>query len=191
MEKVNLKADDFYTQRNNLIKPSSACMPTSRVMFYLGNGFAIHNDSDYSNDDYFMFLLNTNKAKEYCYKKYKWSKGKYPPNQVHGMYNSYLDELVIGERVSDFKTNLTFKDYQNMIEDGEVIMTSGSFPGLDGHAFCIIGMDNDNLLLADPWGDFRNNYRSKKGYKVKMNEDQFINHVKPTGKKKKWGHTIL
>jgi hypothetical protein len=191
MKKVNLKSDDFYTQRNNLISPSSACMPTARVMFYLGNGYEIPNNSVYSNDDYFMVLLNTNKAKEYCYKKYKWAKGKYPPNQVHGMYNSYLDKLVLGERISDFKTNLTFKDYQNIIADGQVIMTSGSFPNLDGHAFCIIGIDKDNLLLADPWGNFRNNYKSKKGYKIKMSEDEFINHVKPAGKKKKWGHILI
>ena len=191
MKKVNLESNDFYTQRNNLIKPSSACMPTSWVMFYLGNGYEIKNNSDYSNDDYFMTLLNTKQAKEFCYKKYPWAKGKYPPNQVHGMYNSYLDKLIIGKRISDFKTNLTFKDYQNIIADGQVLMTSGSFPGLDGHAFCIVGIDGDYLLLADPWGDFRNNYKSKKGYLVKMKESQFNYHVKPANKKKKWGHVIL
>jgi len=193
MSIINLSEDDYYSQRNNKIKPGVACMPTSRVMFYLGNKFEILNDSEYAHDDYFMNLLNTTEAYQFCHKKYPWAKGKYPPNEVHGMYCSWLDEKVIGERMSNFVEDLTWRDYLTKIAMGQVIMTSGSFPeaGIDGHAFCIIGQEDDNkLMLADPYGKYPD-YKSDNGYGTTMSKDDFIKYIFPCGSLKKWGHILL
>ena len=185
--KCNLSTDDYYTQRNNNIRPKAACMPTSYVMFLRGNNILYGNSSRLPDDDYFMKILNTENAKNFCLKKYPWSKG-IPPNEVHGMYGSYLSFFVTGKRASDFNTLLTFDHYLELMDQGKVVMTSGSFPGLAGHAFCIIGIHGDDLILADPWGDFHSGYRDHSGYGIKMSKKEFIKHVKPEGKLKKWAH---
>jgi hypothetical protein len=188
--KVNLSTEDYYTQRNNKIKPMAACMPTSYVMFLKGNNIHFGNSSGLQDDDYFMSILNTDNAKNFCLKKYPWSKG-IPPNEIHGAYGSYLDFFICGKRVSDFNTHLQYDHYLELLEQGRVIMTSGSFPGLSGHAFCIIGIHGDDLILADPWGDFHSGYKDHAGYGIRMNREEFRIHVKPTGSERKWGHIIL
>lgn len=185
--KVNLSTDDYFTQRNNTIRPKAACMPTSYVMFLRGNNISYGNSSGLEDDDYFMKILNTDNAKNFCEHKYRWAKG-IPPNEIHGMYGAYLGFFICGKRVSDFNTLLTFDNYLELIEQGKVIMTSGSFPGLAGHAFCIIGKHGDDLIMADPWGDFHSNYKNDGGYGIRMNKQEFIDHVKPVGEEKKWGH---
>lgn len=185
--KINLSTLDYYTQRNNTIRPWAACMPTSYVMFLRGNSIEYGNSSGLADDDYFMKLLSTENAKNFCLEKYPWSKG-IPPNEIHGMYGSYLSFFVTGKRASDFNTHLNFENYLELMEQGKVIMTSGAFPGLSGHAFCVIGIHHDDLVLADPWGDYHSGYKDHSGYGIRMSKTEFINHVKPIKEEKKWGH---
>ncbi len=185
--RINLSTEDYYTQRNNTIRPKAACMPTSYVMFLRGNNIPFQNSSDLQDDDYFMKILNTTNAKNFCLKKYPWSEG-IPPNEIHGLYGSYLGYFICGRRVSDFNTNLQYDHYLELLEQRKVIMTSGSFPGLSGHAFCVIGIHGDDLILADPWGDFHTGYTDHAGYGVRMTKEEFIKHVKPVGEDRKWGH---
>ena len=187
--KINLSSDDYFTQRNNTIRPMAACMPTSYVMFLRGNNIMYGNSSGLADDDYFMKLLSTENAEKFCLQKYRWSKG-IPPCEIHGMYGSYLSFFVTGKRASDFNTHLTFENYVELIEQGKVVMTSGSFPGLSGHAFCVIGIHHNDLVLADPWGDFHSEYTDHSGYGTRMSKKDFTNHVKPVGEAKKWGHLI-
>ncbi|MDH4127373.1 MAG: C39 family peptidase [Spirochaetota bacterium] len=187
----NLDKNDYYTQRNNSLYPSAACMPTSYVMFLNGNGRNYFNDTNLSDDDYFMSLLRSDKAWEYAKKNYPdlISDG-YTPNEIHGMYGNYLSPIVCGGKVSRFVTDLTFNSCVERVLSGQVIMTSGKFDKLEGHAFCIIGYDGTNLILADPWGNFNSGYKDSKGYGVKMTYSDFEKHVKPTALKK-WGHVII
>ena len=185
--KCNLSTNNYYTQRNNTIKPLSACMPTSYAMFLKGNKIPFFNHSGMQDDDYFMNILNTENAKNFCLNKYRWSKG-IPPNEVHGMYGSYLSYFVCGKRASDFSNLLRFEDYIDLAEEGKVIMTSGSFSGIDGHAFCVIGIHGKDLIIADPWGDFHTGYDEHNGYGIRMNRAEFLAHVKPCHEEKKWGH---
>lgn len=197
---LNLSSDWYFTQRNNHIRPAAACMPTARAMFYHGNGIAYHSDpmKKLADDDYFMSLLNSQSAISMAKVKYPWAVGEngmlsIPPNEIHGMYHSWLDHKVCGRRTSNFRTDLTVDDYIEAMERGEVIMTSGAFPEshLAGHAFCIIGFDGKNFRLADPWGDWTRRYRIYGGYDIEMSKDEFIEHVKPVGSEKKWGHVII
>ena len=192
MIKYNLDADDYYTQRNNRIRPSAACMPTARVMYYIGNGILYNNPTDLSDDDYLMQTLNTKEAKAFAKAKYKWAcKGNkllYPPNEIHGMYNSYLDERVTGRRSGDFFLGLSADDFINILTAGYVIMTSGSFKGIPGHALCLIGFDGKEFHLADPWGNWRTGYKDVCGYGVSMSKSDFVAHIKPTGLAAKWAH---
>lgn len=197
--KVNLKAEDYYTQRNNptvignngfQLYSHSQCMNTSYVMFLLGNNISYKNPTDLPDDAYFGKLLISDDAYAFAHKKYPWSiKSHTPPVEIHGMYGSYLSPIICGRRVSDFKTDLTFKDIMNKLSNNEIIMTSGKFPDANiyGHAFDIIGYNNNKLLLADPWGDFRTDYKSYSGYGVIMDDQEFKIHVKPDPVFK-WGH---
>ncbi len=185
--RCNLSTEDYYTQRNNKIRPMASCMPTSYVMFLKGNNIHFGNSSGMQDDDYFMSILNTDNARKFCLKKYPWSEGL-EPETVHGMYGAYLGFFICGKRVSDFNTHLQYDHYLELIEQGRVIMTSGSFPGLAGHAFCVIGIHGDDLILADPWGDFHSGYKDHAGYGVRMNKEEFIKHIKPVGEETKWGH---
>jgi len=193
MTKYNLDADDYYTQRNNRISPNAACMPTARVMYYRGNGITYNNPTMLSDDDYLMQTLNTKKAVEFAKAKYKWAcnsenKLLYPSNEIHGMYNSYLDELVVGRRTGDFLLGLSAEECIDVLAAGYVIMTSGSFKAIPGHALCLIGFDSQNFHLADPWGDWRTGYRDVCGYGATMSKSDFVTHIKPTESVAKWAH---
>jgi hypothetical protein len=183
---ILLSSDDFYTQRNNRLNPGESCMTTARVMYYRGNGIDFINPSYDQDDDFFYSCLNSESAKYMCVKKYQWSKGL-NPNEVHGMYNSYLDLLVCGKRTGDFNTTLTFLDMINLVNAGKVVMTSGNFPTVNGHAVCIIGYNRGKLLIADPWGDYRDGYNTKSGYGVPMSESDF-NEILRIRDGYAWGH---
>jgi len=182
-----LKPEDYYSQRNNQVKPLSACMPTARVMWYKGNeiNFSWEISSFAQPEDYFMHLLNTPEAIAFCHKKYLWTTNRrdeqgnplpdIPPNEVHGMYGSWLDEKVTGKRRSDFITSLTWESLLKYLDNGHVIMSAGEFPGTDGHAVDFIGFepDSETYYIADPWGDFRLNYADVHGYAVPMTKSEF------------------
>jgi len=197
MKKIlHLQPIDYYTQRNNPTKPWAACMPTSRVMFYLGNNIIFKNPSDLEDDEFFMKVLSSDDAEIMARSKYpSLALNGIPAYEIHGMYHSYLDSYVVGCRVSDFKTDLTFDDFIDRIKAGECIMTSGRFPeaGIDGHAFVVVGMLETAietcLILADPWGDYRTEYKNHQGYGVTMSKADFSKHVKPGSQK--WGHVLL
>lgn len=199
MEMINLKSDDYYSQRNNKLNPTKACMPTSYVMFLKANKIPFKNYSTYQDDDYFMSLLNTDDAKKYAYKNYPWAyndifpEQSLPPNEIHGMYPNYLAPMVCGKKVSTFQTNLTLEKFKEEIKKGRAIMTSIYIPDMriNGHAIVIMGIRGDNLLIADPWGNLNTSYKSVKGYAVEISENQFRELVKPIRVEEKWGHIIL
>lgn len=196
-----LDPNDYYSQRNNSIDPMVACMPTARVMFYKANNIEYNNPTKMVDDDYFMYSLNTKEAKDFCYNKYPWAYNKenpeksIPPNQVHGMYNSYLDPLVCGKRVSDFSESLSFENYvDRVVNKKQAIMTSGEFAYLKGHAVIFMGYDTKSkeLIIADPYGDFHSNYVRTRGYGVRINRKEFGSIIKPTGLvNKKWGSVLI
>ena len=173
-------------------------MPTARVMFYQANRIAYSANAKFSDDDFFMHLLNTQEAKDYCYKKYPWAynlkdpEKSIPPNEVHGMY-AWLDVKVTGKRMSDFVTNLSWDDIVQSIQNRKAIMTSGTFGNILGHAFVFVGYKEDTkeLLIADPYGDYKTSYKNPRGYNITMNYEDFCTHTKPAGEFLKWGHIVL
>ena len=201
----NLNPSDYYSQRNNptvvnqitgiTVQPWAACMPTARAMFYKANKIQINTPLNEMDDAWLTSLMITPEAVDFAKTKYPDLKG-YPPNEIHGMYGSYLDQIVCGRRISNFVDNLTFMDIQDRMISGQAVMTSGAFEGIkgpiDGHAFCFAGIDdNGNLLLADPYGDFRTKYQDARGYMVPMSIGEFNQYVKPIGSGKKWGHILI
>jgi len=204
--------DGWYTQRNNpfiydaetkiTVPPWAACMPTARVMWYNGNQISFSKSLNLPDDAYLTKLLITKRAVEFATENYPdLIKAGYPPNQIHGMYGTYLDGLVVGHRKSDFVQGLSYQDIANRVDAGECVMTSGAFMGvkgpIDGHAYVFAGLDDDsNLLICDPYGDYRTNYVNQTGWMIPMPPIAFEAHTKPLGPKGeatklKWGHVLL
>ena len=193
MNKVNLPPEQYYKQTNNELLPYEACMPTARAMFYVGNDMRYDNNSDYGNDDYIMSLLHTEEASEALAKVAPWAIGYYPAHQVHAMYPFYLDGVLFGRPMSNFVDNYTFEMVYDDMLDGRVLMTSGNFSKeIPGHAICFIGCGEDAsgeyLLIADPFGDYHNDYKSGSGYGVKMYQRDYYDIIKPIDCHKKWMH---
>lgn len=199
-EIINLTELDYYTQRNNEYDDPttpaherwSACMADAAAMFYAGNNIPVTNPSKWQNDDYFMYLLRLEAAWDFARNKYGWliSQG-FKPNEIHGMYHSYLEPIVCGKRVSDFVENMTWEKYNRLVEKHRVIFTSGIFKdwgigGDGGHAQAIMGRDeNGNLLIADPYGNPWTRYQNWNGYRIPFTRQQIEKYLKP------WGHVLL
>jgi hypothetical protein len=202
-----LDPKNYYTQRNNktikghgfTVESNAACMPTSRVMFYIAAGIKYNNPTDMLDDEYFTSLLLSPEAVEFAKKKYPWCTNRVengkklpdiPPNEIHGMY-SWLDEKVTGQRRTDFRTDLTFQDFViQLTVRKKPVMTSGSYPGIPGHATVFVGYCHrtKELRNVDPFGNPHLNYQGKngaKGYDVRYNEVYFNQTIK------KWGHIVL
>jgi len=203
-----LKPGDHYSQRNNPMVNSeyftvyghSACMPTTRVSFYKAAKIPYKNPSNLPDDAYFTELLISKEAVEFAKIKYPWAVGqdgelKYPPNEIHGMYGSWLDEKVTGKRRTDFKLDLIWEDFVYQVNVlKKPVMTSGMFPGLAGHAFTFVGYDPkaEELRASDPYGNPHLEYKGDmgvKGYDIRYNKEYFNEHVKRTDLK--WGHICL
>jgi len=203
MQTTLLTKEEYYSQRNNKIQANSACMPTARVMFYKANKISYENSmvDKYADDDYFMYLLNTAEAKSFCYTKYPWAynvkepQKSIPPNEVHGMYSSYLDEKVCGKKVSSFEEQALDWNYfvSSITNRKKAIMTSGTFGTIKGHAVLVMGYDDETqeLLLADPYGNYRTQYKDINGYCTRMTKEEFDIHLKPTDSFMKNGHIPL
>ncbi len=199
-EKINLKPVDYYNQRNNEYDDPatpqherwSACMAEVAAMFYDGNGIKIINPSIWKNGDYFMSLFRTPEAWGFARQKYGWliTQG-FKPNEIHGMYHSYLEPLVCGRRVSDFIEGMTWDKFNRLVEKSRVIFTSGTFKdwgisGDGGHAQAIIGREaNGDLSIGDPYGNPWTYYQNWNGYRVPFTREQVEKYIHP------WGHVLL
>jgi hypothetical protein len=196
-----LKPKDHYSQRNNptvydnniTLVGGVQCMPTARVMTYISAGIKYNNPSNLPDDAYFASLLISDEAIEFARVKYPWAfkDGKciISPNEIHGMYGSWLDEKVTGKRRTDFRTDLTFHDFVEQVSDfKKPVMTSGKYEGIDGHATVFVGYDRKTRELrnADPFGNPHENYVDGiSGYDVRYTEEYFNDHIKM------WGHIFI
>jgi len=207
MKTMLLKPENYYTQRNNpTVRDNDfelvgdvQCMPTSRVMFYIAAGIKWDNPTDLPDDAYFASLLITNEAINFAYMKYPWAfkdgKGVIPPNEIHGMYGSYLDELVTGKRRTDFELSLLWKDFVYQVNVlKRPVMTSGRYPGIGGHATVFVGYDTKTKELrnVDPYGNPHLAYKGDagaKGYDIRYNKEYFNEHIKRSDLK--WGHVLF
>lgn len=202
-----LKPENYYTQRNNPevkangfeLEGNVQCMPTSRVMFYIAADIKYENPSNLPDDAYFTSLLISKEAIEFAKIKYPWAVKDgvliYPPNEIHGMYGSWLDEKVTGKRRTDFKLDLIWDDFVfevNILKNP--VMTSGQYPGINGHATVFVGYDprSKELRNVDPNGNPHLEYKGDmgaKGYDVRYNKEYFNEHIKRTDLK--WAHILL
>ena len=178
-----LNSANYYTQRNNKIKRFEACGATTKAMYDLILGLS-YETNGMANDDFLMKTLNSKEAIAYCRKHFKYPR----PNEVFAMYPEWLEVRLFSRVISKLDYRMTYDDVLNKVNQGKPVMLLGKYIfdnkgklEVIGHYNLVIGVCGDDLVLADPFGDFTDYYKNPKGYGIYMTRSQFNYHIRHTG----------
>lgn len=207
MRKNNSQNKDYYSQRNNMLKPEGACNVTSMINALSSAGWPVDKlgtDKYPQPEDALMnFMMNDNTV------LVAWKQidpaGNYPPNEWHSVLalgtNLWLRKnglLCQYKNAVEFKESVTAEEIQKNIDNGGAAVCSGYFVTAGkktiGHVVSIVGYEkNDDglsFILDDSWGDYHDGYITKNGNDVKMNHSDFTALLRPCGSSKKMGHIV-
>ena len=184
---------DYFSQRNNFLKPMESCNVTSMVMalHYLG----------------YTFPKGIYSQPEDNLRAYIESKGMNP--EIHDQLSKGTNEW-IGKRVTEFKTNIPIPTIIDNILIKKPVVLSGTFPGYPtrrtsplGHIVTLVGLEWKDqtpegqldqpiaVIIDDPYGNTMNSCQGK-GNDIKISWNLFIEWMKPCGNTSvKWGHLFL
>lgn len=175
----------IHTQRNNKLRPYSACNVTSFInaLKYLDIDFFYNKLTQ--PEDYFMKLMMTEKSWNRLYSKYGRGVGANPWNFSDILVDVCNEELV-GSPVCEIK-NVTAKQIVDHLEEGNVCTTSGAFTK-SGHFVCIVGCELDKVknvvrfIIDDPFGDYHTKYKDWNGDNIDFPIGDFHSLIWPRGK---------
>jgi hypothetical protein len=134
-----------------------------------------------------------------------------PPNQYHAVLN-FATNLWLGYRPDTITSFTTGRSIQTILFDllqGKASVVSGVFAKLR-HVVCVVGFnsiqmdmekisnpaditlaDVSHVLIDDPYGDYRTNYKDHNGDDIKIPLDEFIKLTNSSGSAtQKWCHFI-
>ena len=210
MQINNSQNKPYYTQRNNEIKPGSACNVTSMIAALAAAGWPVDrlSDSRHSQpEDALMFFLNNDKSVRDAWMKVDPA-GRYPPNEWHPVLaygtNLFLRHKgLLGEDADavEFSERRSLSQFIRAIDSGGACVTSGLFTFRNrkvcGHVVAVVGYRTDedgntvSLIIDDPWGDYRTYYESVRGNDIEMPLADFKRIIRPAGQDTKIGHIIM
>jgi len=208
----------YFTQRNNKIKPFESCTATSIIMalYYSNIPFPM---SDNQPEDDLMTFINTNPDVIHYYKNNPepWIRSlyekNYPANEIHSIVE-YAVNLWVGKKVVSFTTNATLEQIVTHLFNKKLCVFSGNFPYEDkagklktiGHVVCGVGFSTvqddifnapinpnlvNNIIIDDPFGNYKTNYKNVNGNDIYMPINDFINIIKTQGSiNNKWCYFI-
>jgi hypothetical protein len=130
-----------------------------------------------------------------------------PPNEYHAVL-AYGTNLWLGKEVVTFTTISIQSILFKMIQDYVAVVQSGKWAGLN-HITCITGFETEqndilslpkledidlklmtNIIMQDPYGDYRTRYKEKNGKDIIVPFDSYVSLVKPLASDKKWVHLV-
>lgn len=184
----------------------SMCNVTSYCMAYSYTGAAFPKTSKkytQEEDQFIEFLRNSKEVNDYYknlqpsyYKAWKNNeKDNYPPEQIHDVLN-YAFNLWVGWRAASLHLKAEVNSMIKFImEDNRPMVLSGKFGRLN-HIVCLVGLVADKEILEhlgeknlikyvkkfiidDPYGDFRDGYKTTRGNDVEMTSEDFVHIFKP------------
>jgi hypothetical protein len=191
-----LKKDDYFSQRNNELKPFGACNVTMMIMILSQAGYSkdVYIMRDFWNAEYktnfkqpedsLMNFLQQDKYREKSKGALKdWY--KYPEQGFNALVDGTNDWM---------KENICFVSWSeslDMINDyiinGFGVGVCGDFPGTAGHFVDIGGLSDFGIMINDPYGNYLKEYQDKNGYDVEMPIGDFNKYVYgPKGKTRKY-----
>lgn len=194
--KNNSAGKPYFSQRDNAIKPESACNVTSMVAALSAAGWTCPASGGAQAEDALMRYIMTDAAVNR-----KWRAldpaGKIPPNEWHAVLafaaNRWLASLGLPGSPVSFRESVGANEIRSAVLSGGAAVVSGAFPSVDGilnHVVAVVGVSGSSFIIDDPWGDFRTGYESQDGNDVEMTEEEFARFLKPQGSAKKWAHLV-
>jgi len=206
MIRINVSEDkSYYSQRNNKIKPGSACNVTSATSWLVCNGEIPFYPKEVQLEDFLMATLNGKQGYNKMFQVASTLYPDYAPNEVHSCLQWAINE--VAEKTIDvFRTEVSLEHFIYSLVKGKAVIVSGIFNGLH-HIVNLVGFEStqENIMQAshprdidiskvkkfiidDPWGKAESGYTDHNGNDVEMSYSSFVNTIKPIGELLKWGH---
>lgn len=155
---------DVFTQRNNALYPDETCWPTSMVQaLHIAGAIFPKGKYPQPEDNLCDFMMKDRRIRD-LHHTYDPDR-HYKPWQVHDVLSKAANHWLGTERCIR-KTGVTADVAIALLEAGNIIVTSGTFPYYSGrpinHAICIHGVTDEGFLICDPWGDYTTLYSDGK-----------------------------
>ena len=171
----------IHTQRNNKIRPYSACNVTSFINALNCCNIEFYYPDDMQPEDYFMQLMNTEDSWERLYEIYGRNVGANPWN-FSEILVEVCNEVLVKDQVCEIKY-ATIEQIKEHLDNKDVLTTSGAFTR-SGHFVCVVGYEAirgkiKNFIIDDPYGNYHKQYKDFNGDNIKMPIKDFMSIIKP------------
>ena len=167
-----LEKDDFHTQHNNKFLPKETCNVTSAANFIEANKLPYFDFKNEQLEDSLYKLLQTVYAKKFRDNNVYWYTGVNTLQENIAMLawainifcsNIFSDPVCKFSQIDDDTLILNIKEKKAVLLLGDFLRGRRN-----SHYVTVIGRKNNDLLLADPFGDHNTNYINKYGYCTKL-----------------------
>lgn len=199
---------EYYTQRNNEIKPNSACNVTAMINALSSAGWPIEGliKEQKQPEDELMHFIMSNPVIDRLWHTLDPA-CTFPPNEWHQLLatgtNMLLRErgiLSYGQSAVVFAECVPFDEIERNNEAGGTAVVTGIFKNNEGKNLChvVAAVDiryeesekHPALIIDDSWGDYHDGYVTKKGNDIEMSWDDYMYIIRPIGSSIKKAHLI-
>lgn len=206
--KNNSRNKDYYTQRNNALKPEGACNVTAMINALSAAGWPVGRlatEKHPQPEDALMNFILTDNTVAVAWKRIDPARN-YPPNEWHPLLakgtNLYLRKcgLLGNKDAVFFSESRPYSDITEEIDRGGAAVCTGTFETAGkktiGHVVAVVGYEKDendttvNFIIDDSWGDYRDGYATHNGNDVKMSVADFMSLIRPRNSTLKIMHII-
>lgn len=191
------RKDEYYIQRNNKYYPVSSCNTTSLTNGIIGSGMPIVTKNGIQPEDKLTKLLETKEAFETAERLTPWftdGKGELTTDpRLIAIMLAWAGHKLMNKKICAYTSHGRVQDMIfNMVKSKGCTVGLGSFTPA-GHYVCFGGFQTkqtdieqievpDNvevkkiihLIMDDPWGDFRTNYRLHNGNDIPITTDRYM-----------------
>lgn len=199
MARNNSEGKPYYTQRNNRIRPGSSCGVTAMVAALSAAGWDVDGlvPGGVQPEDALLRFIMTDGSTLGVWKRLD-PEGRTPPNEWHAVLahgtNRWLKSCGLEGSPVVFREAVSAGEIRAAVDAGGAAVISGRFAQADGteidHVVTVAGYDGDGWIIDDPWGDYRDGYRTHCGNDIPLPAADFAAKIKPQGKAAKWAHTV-
>jgi hypothetical protein len=187
----------YYTQRNNVEVPGTACEWTALINVGADLGWDFPAGHGQPEDRFIRFV----RSDQICRDRYKQldPAGKYPIGE-------WLEVLALGfsrwmkiPELAHFYEETPAQVILDHLSSGGGCVVTGEFPLASGktlhHGVGLLGADlagdavTENIVnwwIRDSWGDYRTGYENHDGRRIPMPDADFQRLLKKTGRDSKW-----
>ena len=217
--RINPSRDnEYHTQRNNVVVPHAACNVESYMMAAKQAGCSVPSPDGVQPGDHMMRRLRSKEAYDIMRRSYRWAfddeTGRVinHPNEIHEMLVWAFNAMSPDGRAT-FTERGSIREMVYHIATGNGVVISGRFTLSTGrtlgHVVALAGFVTTQrdiasvrgpdavdmrqlsaLIIDDPYGDYRSDYRDHRGNNIEMSLDDFNRIMRKQGAADKWMHVI-